>query len=242
MDESLQKIKNKFNQSVNRYWGDDFDVRYFLITQLKKIQQKSILDIGGGIGIISSELDKSNYITNLDISLDDLKICNNNYGKNLNNLNGSMIFLPFKNNAFDIIICSHILEIAKQLDIKNNNIVKNAINEYPTVNSVFKEMQRVLKNNGKLYVTTPNNIFYKSSKLTYHELTNSIKKYFNQYSLYFYNTYPSFSNKYRKLNLKNIIPKMKLKFINHSTIISSLIKKDQNIERDSISFYVEIRK
>lgn len=241
MDKSLEKIKTKFDNS-NHYWGDDFDVRYFLIGKLKEIKNKSILDIGGGIGVISSELDKTNNITNLDLSIKDLKICTNNYGKKLDVINGSMIFLPFKNNSFDIIICSHILEIAKQIDIKNNKVRKNEINEYPTVNNVFKEIKRILKNEGMLYVTTPNNLFYKSSKLTYYELTNSIKKYFNQYSLYFYNTYPSFSNKYRKLNLKNIIPKIKLKFLNHSTIISSLVKKDQSIERDSVSFYVEIRK
>lgn len=243
MDDSFQRIKEKFEKfSVKRYWGDDFDVRFYLISQLKKIQEKSILDIGGGVGIISSELGESNYKINLDLSLDDLKNCNQNYGESISNINSSMTLLPFKDNSFDCIICSHLLEIAKDIDIKSNLVVKNDINQYPTIEKVFKEIHRIMKNDGILYLTTPNNTYYKSSKLTYQELTNSIKKYFKKYSLFFYNTYPNFSKKHRKFNFANSIPKIKLKFRNHSQIINSLVKSDEGIERESVSFYVEIRK
>ena len=93
MDNSFQRIKKKFDTfSGKRYWGDDFDVRFYLISQLKKIQNKSILDIGGGIGVISSELEESNYKINLDLSFDDLKNCNQNYGEFLYSINGSMTF------------------------------------------------------------------------------------------------------------------------------------------------------
>jgi len=243
MDDSFKRIKEKFETfSVKRYWGDDFDVRFYLISQLKENREKSILDIGGGVGIISSELKESNYKINLDLSLDDLKNCNQTYGKLINNINGSMTFLPFKDNSFDCIICSHLLEIAKGIDIKNNSVVNNGINQYPTIEKIFNEIYRIMKNDGILYLTTPNNAYYKSSKLTYQELTKSIKKNFKKYSLFFYNTYPNLSKKHRKLNFANSIPKIKLKFRNHSEIINSLVKNDEGVERESVSFYVEIRK
>ena len=49
---------------------------------------------------------------------------------------------------------------------------------------VLKEIHRVLKNNSKLYLTTPNNAYYQSTKLTYDELINTIKINFQKYSLY----------------------------------------------------------
>ncbi len=66
-----------------------------------------------------------------------------------------------------------------------------------------------------------------------------IKKIFSNFSINFYNTYPRLSRKYRKLNLANIVPKLKLKFQNHNSIINSLIKQDENHEISSVSFYVE---
>lgn len=243
MGDSFQTIKQKFDSSSeNRYWGDDFDVRYYLVSQLKKIQNKSVLDIGGGIGIISSELERSNFKINLDLSFKDLKTCNQNYGQIINSINSSMTFLPFQNDSFDSVICSHLLEIAKGIDIKENLVIKNEVNQYPTIDKIFNEINRVLKNGGILFVTTPNNLYYESSKLTYQELISSIKRHFEKYSLYFFNTYPKISKKYRKLNLASSIPKIKLKFKEHSKIINSLLKSDDGFERNSVSFYVEIRK
>lgn len=70
------RIKKKILQvDPTRYWGDDFDVRYYLISKLKTLKNKSILDVGGGIGIVSLELDKSNVRINLDLSFQDLKKC-----------------------------------------------------------------------------------------------------------------------------------------------------------------------
>ena len=72
----LVRIKNKFNLlNSEAYWGDDFDVRFYLISRFSEIKNKNVLDVGGGIGIISSELDKSNFSINFDLSYDDLKKC-----------------------------------------------------------------------------------------------------------------------------------------------------------------------
>ena len=54
-------IKEKILEvDSKKWWGDDFDVRFLLITKLNKINNKIILDIGGGIGIISWNLNQNN--------------------------------------------------------------------------------------------------------------------------------------------------------------------------------------
>lgn len=243
MDEILKTIKEKFlDIDSTRYWGDDFDVRFYLVSQLKKNQNKKILDVGGGIGIISSELDMSNIKINLDLDINDLKKCKKQFGNEIYNVNGSMTELPFRDNYFDVVICSHILEVAKTLDLQNDNVKLEKINRYPMVEKTLEEIHRTLKNKGILFLTTPNNAYYQSTKLSYDELCNSISKKFSNFSLYYFNTYPSVSRKQRRLNLSNYIPKLKLKFKQHLEILNSLCKKDQKKELKSVSFYVEVRK
>ena len=118
MNESFKQIKKKFQKiPAARYWGDDFDVRYFLISKLKQLDNKIVLDIGGGVGITLSEMNSSNYKINLDVSQKDLKFSKKSFGNSMTGVNASMTELPFKKNSFDCVICSHILEIAKNLDM-----------------------------------------------------------------------------------------------------------------------------
>ncbi len=70
--------------------GDDFDVRFFLISKIKKLQNKKILDLGGG-----------------DITI------------------------------------------------------------YPSLKNILLEINRILKPKEVLLITTTNNSYYESSKLTY---------------------------------------------------------------------------
>jgi len=238
----LNRIKKKFN-SLNSggYWGDDFDVRFYLISKFNKIKNKKILDVGGGSGIITSELDESNFSINLDISFDDLKQCNKKIEKSIEVLNGSMTNISFKNNCFDYVICANLLEVAKLIDIQNKNEIKNNINEYPTVFLVLNELKRILKPNGILFLTTPNNEYYKSTKLTYDELKKHLEQVFKNITLELYNTYPRLHSKNRKLNMANIIPKLLNKFFSREKIIQKkLIKKDKNKNTYSVSFFIKI--
>ncbi|HSD05590.1 MAG TPA: class I SAM-dependent methyltransferase [Nitrosopumilaceae archaeon] len=245
MNDDYVRIKNKIMSSdPSRYWGDDFDVRFYLVSKLKKLYNKSVLDVGGGIGIISSELDKSNFRINVDSSFCDLKTCRKKMDQDIQNICASMTHLPFIDNSFDSVICSHVLEIAKHFDIeKNQMIIDNSIIQYPTVETTLKEISRVLNSGGKLFLTTPNNTYYKSTKLNYHELKRSISNYFARYSLSFYNTFPRLSRKHRKLNLANILPKLMSNVISKNKLITtSLIKEDRGTERESVSFYLEAYK
>jgi len=237
----LMRIKNKFKSiDLSQYWGDDFDVRFYLISKFSTIKNKKILDVGGGSGIITSEFDKSNFTVNLDISFDDLKKC-----KKLDNkikvINGSMNNICFKNNCFDYVICANLLEEAKMIDIQNENVMKGKIDEFPTITLVLEELKKVLKPNGILFLTTPNNEYYKSKKLTYYELKMHLEKSFKNIDLKLYNPYPRLHSKNRKLNMANIIPKLLNKFCSRENIIQKkLIKKDNEISKYSVSFFVKI--
>jgi len=235
------RIKSKIqNIDVNRWWGDDFDVRFYLISQLESLNRKIVLDVGGGIGTICSEMNENNFRVNLDLSFDDLKICQENFSPKIQNICASMTNLPFNDNSFDTVICSHLIEIAKARDIEQGMVTKiNNINSFPTVEQVFSEISRVLGNDGIFLLTTPNNLRYKSNKLDYNELKKSLKNHFYKISLAFYNTYPKLSKKHRKLNMANVLPKVLSKILDFNKLSKLLVKNDEGTGRESVSFFVK---
>ena len=239
---NLERIKSKFQKIDSRkWWGDDNDVRFFLLNILKKIENSIIIDIGGGVGIILSELNKNNLKINIDLSLSDLSRSKKEF-PDIETICASMNYLPIKKNSSQFVICANILEVAKTLDINNKNfIMKNNIMYYKTVIQTLKEINTTLEKNGKLYLTTPNNKYYKTTKLNYNELNESLLITFDKFSIKLFNTYLKLSNKYRKLNLANIIPKIKSKICSRDKVLSSLIKNKIG-DKYSVSFFVEAEK
>ena len=60
-------VKDKYlSIAPDLWWGDDLDVRFFLLRHLVKIKNKKILDIGCNVGISISFLDKSNDLYGID--------------------------------------------------------------------------------------------------------------------------------------------------------------------------------
>ncbi len=241
MQSNRDRIKNKILSLDAKKWkADPFDVRYFLISKLKDFRSKIILDVGGGIGIIESEMDKSNFRVNIDTSIDDLKTCILKTDSTINPICASMLFLPFRDNVFDIVISSHIIELAKLMDISNNNDKKN--NKNSNMKKVTREKFRILKNKGILFLTTPNYEYNKSpNKLTFSELNELLKLFFNHVSIKFFNTLPKMTKR-RKLNFANIVPKIKTKLgKNPDEMIDSLIKeKSRNYY--SVYFFATAKK
>lgn len=237
----FKRIKQKMlNASPSRFWGDDFDVRFYLISQLKKIQNKVVLDIGGGVGIMSSELNESNARVNLDICLEDLKYCKKSINSRIECVCASMTNLPFKDNTFDYVICSHLIEVAKFIDIKEENILDGKSFPYPTVEQTVKESRRVLQKGRKLLFTTTNNSYYEGWKLSYDELKAVMKLVYPDFTLSLFNCFPRISKKYRKLNLANVIPKVLNKFLSRKKIIEDILLKNTNHKgKSSVSFYLE---
>lgn len=235
------KIKAKIQSiSPQRWWGDEFDVRFFLISKLKNLKNKKILDVGGGIGIICSEIDKTNLRINLDTSFDDLIICKDRFDSNIQNICASMTNLPFREKSFDVAICANLLEVGKYVDIQNDNVVElDKKNRYPTEDKILSEISKVIDSNGVLYLTTPNNAYYNKIKLTYEELKDSLYKRFVNSKIFFYNTYSKLG-KNRKMNMANVFPKIISKFINPDKILNNLLKSESP-DNYSVSFFVEAK-
>lgn len=240
----FKRIKQKIKQvDPIRWWGDDYDVRFYLVSKIKKINHQMILDIGGGIGIISSEINSNNTRINVDLSFSDLITCKNKVDSNIEPVCASMTNLPFIDGIFDSIICANILEVGKSQDIKLNNIKQNNSTKYfPTVKNILENAHSVLKNDGLLYITTPNNAYFKGNKMSYNELKYILENIFSEHKLWFYNTFRKLSNTNRKLNFANIFPKIMSKTMNDENIMKKLLKKDEGIEKYSVWFYVEVTK
>ena len=239
MSSDLWDLKKKIlSIEPSKYWGDDFDVRYYAVSKLKEVKNSSILDAGGGIGIISSEIDKSNNRVNLDLGFNELKICKDKIDNNIKNVNGVINSIPFKDSTFDHIICCHILDFGKAHDLKNNKVIVESVPRYPTVEHILSEFRRVLKTNGRLTLTVPNNAYYKLSTFEYKELKTALNSSFPSHNLYFFNTLPKIGNS-RKMNLANTLPKISSKIIGRNAVLGRLAIKEDGNSHYSVSFYVE---
>lgn len=136
----------------------------FLINDLKKYYKKSfdnkiIAEIGSGPGFILKELAKENFkkIYGVDISLDMLNRAKKRLNNNIYLINAKAEELPFKNQSIDLIISRGSVFFWKDLE------------------KAFKEIYRVLKNDGFLLIgggygiSTPDEIiteinhYYKSN-------------------------------------------------------------------------------
>jgi ubiquinone/menaquinone biosynthesis C-methylase UbiE len=112
---------------VQRYWQRK---RYKIITGMAQ-DTGAILDIGCGSSRILGALDN---VVGLDILMRKLRYARK-YDKPL--INGSIFNLPFKENSFDCVICSEVIE------------------HIPADESTFAEISRVLKPGGRLILGTP---------------------------------------------------------------------------------------
>ncbi len=108
-----------------------------VLTQYTKLVNLRILDIGCGNGGTSLVLSKENFVVSLEIDLLKLKV-QNTESKRL--INADAIKMPFKNSSFDIIILQDVIE--------------HVLKPGKLINSCAK----LLKENGILYLSTPNRI------------------------------------------------------------------------------------
>jgi len=98
------------------------------------IKDKSILDIGTGNGEISSYIGKTNYVFSVDIT--DTRQSKSDFIFSLCNE-----ALPFKDNSFDVVISNHVIEHVQNQELH------------------IREIKRVLKKGGTLYLATPNRLW-----------------------------------------------------------------------------------
>jgi 2-polyprenyl-3-methyl-5-hydroxy-6-metoxy-1,4-benzoquinol methylase len=120
----------------------DIRVRERILFKLmKNIRGRAILDLGCGYGVYSSEL-KWNGMkpTGVDYELKNVEVwkkINSQFKDEIPFVMASVLFLPFKNGVFDVIICTEVLE---HLEEDKKALI---------------EMNRILKKRGSLLLTTP---------------------------------------------------------------------------------------
>ena len=134
--------------------------------QKLKTNNLSILDLGSGEGGTASVFSINNFVVSLDLSLIRLQkqkeivipkksfslteeSCQNNtedfsvedsFKKNNNFVNGTALQLSFSNHSFDLIIIQDVIE------------------HLTDTKSFINEIKRVLKQNGIIYLSTPNKL------------------------------------------------------------------------------------
>ena len=112
----------------------------------EELKGKTILEIGGGSGLISSVMSKyGNEVTTIDvhdvIMRETMDIYKNQLVSNFMMADG--VNLPFKSSSFDVIVCNQVIEhIPKQ-------------NHQQLIDESF----RTLKTDGIFYIATPNKLW-----------------------------------------------------------------------------------
>ena len=107
-----------------------------ILKNYKGIEKSKILDIGTGSGVIAHEIGKiSKNVYSVDI-VDERVIKNNFVFKKIKDEK-----LPFRDNEFDIIISNHVMAHVKNSELH------------------LKEIKRVLKNNGIVYLSMLNRLW-----------------------------------------------------------------------------------
>ena len=144
-----RNILRKFAESCWRlWWGDPFDVRFYLVKKTKGIHFKRVLDVGCGAGIILSEMPENGDKVGIDISQESLRTAKM-VAKEALFVMGDIHFMPFRNDIFDLVL------IANSLSKYDFNI-KLGMGDKWTPERLLSETYRVLMHNGLLFLTTPN--------------------------------------------------------------------------------------
>ena len=142
------KVKSKyFEIDKHLWWGDDLDVRFYLLKQLSEIQNKKILDIGCNVGITLNLLNKTNKLYGIDVD-NDCIVKAKNLVKNAQIIRASMDKLPYDDKSFDIIIMMNVMPYY--------DFHLSAADRKDFITDTFNEAYRVLRDDGIIYLTTPN--------------------------------------------------------------------------------------
>ena len=129
---SLNLLKNTTNIEIEKIIEN--------ISQID-LQGKKILDLGCGTGQLTKiilESSPDDYsLSGIDVSGEDIVILNKTVSdKRLTTQEGTFYKIPYQDNHFDIVVSNHVIQYAEDVE------------------SVFKEVERVLKENGIFIFST----------------------------------------------------------------------------------------
>ncbi|OQA35720.1 MAG: Malonyl-(acyl-carrier protein) O-methyltransferase [Parcubacteria group bacterium ADurb.Bin326] len=135
-----EDIANDFEKIMNSYEVDKRKKLVFSNLIEDSIRGKTLLDVGCGIGLFSAIAEKKGAkVTSLDMG----KALLTQVSKRCNSKTvvGSVTRLPFKDDSFDIVLATEVIE-------HSSNPAKG-----------FAELVRVAKPGGKVVITVPNRIW-----------------------------------------------------------------------------------
>lgn len=135
-------ISSFLNKKALNY-GMHPDRQKRLMTLLgKDIEKKKILDIGCSTGYFGKLLkDQGAYVVGVDISADAIEDAKKNLDEALV-LDVNIERLPHKKGEFDIVVAAEVIQFLYNPEM------------------VLRELNRVLKDDGKLVITTPNLLYW----------------------------------------------------------------------------------
>ncbi len=164
------------------WWGDHLDVRFYLISRLKRLHGKKILDVACNAGVLLSEIPDDNLKFAFDLDSVALRIA-----KKLNPKahlkKASMFKLPYPGKSFDVVVLANVLPGA-DFEVPKGQRAK-------LQKRLIAEVTRVLKKNGSLYLSTPNHAYYRGGlKERYWELEELLEGF--EYNLQGWNPFLRF--------------------------------------------------
>lgn len=164
---------------------------------IKKIKNLEVLDVGASTGIIDNYLvPYFKSVVGIDIDKNAIKMAKEKFSnvKNLSFINADCLNLPFKDQSFDIILCTHVYE------------------HVPNPKKLFLEIYRVLKKGGCCYLAAGNSLWpiephYKLPFLSYlpKSFANKYIRIFKKANMY-YETLLNYWQLKNMLNKFNIVP------------------------------------
>lgn len=146
------KLKYQFEYAADRSQMYDLKSRIIKAKRIIKLLEiyfasplakLEILDIGGSTGIIANELAKTfRKVTVTDIDKGALKFAGKKFKrKNLFFKYADAMKMPFRQNSFDVVICTHVYE------------------HVPSPKKLFNEIHRILKPGGVCYLAAQNKLW-----------------------------------------------------------------------------------
>lgn len=142
--------KELFYDNISHVWEDKINstetekrlkVIFEEMFKSTPFKSKKFLEVGCGLGYFSQKaLSKKAQVTGVDVGKNLISICKKKMPKGKFVL-ASALDLPFKDNSFDIVLCTEVIEHV----------------EYPE--KAINELIRVTKPKGKILITTPNKLF-----------------------------------------------------------------------------------
>jgi SAM-dependent methyltransferase len=133
-----REIEARFRRiAPTSWWGDHLDVRFELVRRVRGLRGLRVLDVATAEGIILAEVPRSCVRVGLDRDPAFARqAAGNAPGARI--VVGDMRALPFKREAFDVVLFAHTLEVT------------------PDRTATVQELWRVLRPGGRLWLTTPN--------------------------------------------------------------------------------------